>query len=190
MSYPQILEKLLDLPKNMVLQEASSKLKDTFLFVNGELRYARVFGEAGILVQDSRTEYTLTSKSIESIEVWLPKTGVYFNKEKTQPVFLQRRPVRQWRKSFSTSFYRVDYFGLPEFPIVHIDPESHTNFWVRKDNVVFFNDVKVGLVKNKETLICSNRLYEQEVRDWVKETKIPFYPKNKSGKEDVESTPF
>lgn len=170
MSYHECLKSILDLPLSKVFDEASPKLETTVMKVNGELMYIHRVRQEGLIVSGlSGKEKTLLEKDIQTLEVWLPKTGVYTQRGTNNKVVLTRIPERQWRRSFCTSFYGVNYFSEDEFNLLDVGPDVRESFWVDSNRVLRFLDIVVGVHEKDGTMTCTDSRFAQELVDLSRE---------------------
>lgn len=170
MSLQTCLVDLLDLPRSYAFKEANSKLSQTYMFVNKELVFIHNIEETYLEVitkegsENGGETSMIRADKVESLEPWLPKTGVYTSKSTGEAIFLYRRPVRQWKRSFSHSFYTVS----GNTKIWDIDPNSWREFWVAKDKNIMFYDQNIGHIKNSTTYVCTYAPLAQELNDWLR----------------------
>lgn len=168
------LSKLMDLtyPYN----EAHDKLKGTYLLINEKLYYIRQINDEGMvakeLIGDGYSDWKVLKNKVTSLKFFLPKTGVYKWKEENgreHIVYLIRRPIKQWRKSFHTNFYNWEVLSPYTleisdilYPIVDKGLKP-ADFW-SQDNFIYYLTSRVGrLVKGVPTDVSPT--YEQEVKE-------------------------
>ncbi len=175
MSYHKLLQTVLDLPISYAVDEAPARLGDTIMLVNGELSYVRKINELGIILRyEGGKEVTLTDNKVTSLEVWLPKTGIYSDKNKTGKVVLQRVPYRQWKRSYSPTFYITHFLGRSRFDILDIDVTSRESFGTTPDGLVWYNDIHIGTVNKVGDIICTDLRFEQELSDLLRDFPDAF----------------
>jgi len=162
----------MDLPFDWAAKESPSKLGETYLFLNDILVFVNGINGDGITFSTpSGTMHTFTDEDqVDSLKVWVPETGVYFKKGSDEAVFLQRRPLRQWRKSFSPSFYELNFIGGKVFKIFDIDTASRKSIWVDRFGVIRHYTKEIGYVKDSENIVCTVKHFRQELSDWTKGT--------------------
>ena len=166
------LSEVMDLPVQYASKEAESKLVDTFMFVNDELTYIWAISDAYLGIGEGVHKKELRENDVKSLAVWVPKTGVYFAKKTGEPVFLQRKPLRQWRRSFTPHFYNISFpLGGVGFPIRDVDTESCRDIWVARDKSIYYMLKKVGFVKDSSSIVCNEEFVVDELHDWVKGTR-------------------
>lgn len=182
--YHKQLAALLDLPVANALHEAPGKLNDTVMFINGVLENVRNVREDGIILHASPTNpagKSIMGDCISSLELWLPKTGVYSEANGNRKVFLQRVPYRQWKRSFSATFYDMKW--LPSnFGPTNIDPKSRVDFWADTTGNVWYMTYKVAVFKDSETILCLDCRFEQEIRDFIRNNPSSLVPPDFSAK--------
>jgi len=170
----QHLSRIMDLPYPHCNKEASKKLSDTWCVVNGELVLVSDITDDSILIvkpPKMTTTFTLTDEDVKSFEVWLPQSGVYL--VDNIPIFVMKKPFRQWRKSFSLSFYTVFDFYYTELNLKDVLPKLYNTkpcplgFWKSKTNELFYFHTKIGDYIHGN-YININNLFEQEVIDLTK----------------------
>lgn len=111
--------KLMDLPPHLAISEAKGKYQDTFMYVNGKLTYVEQISDEKMVViynGDDGEHSVLRSNHIESLDVWLPLTGIYMIHG--SPVHLWKIPKRQWKKSFSWNYYTTNH-GTVDVYLLH-----------------------------------------------------------------------
>ena len=171
MSYHKCLEAILDLPINRVFDETSSKLEGTTMLVNGELAHVHRIREDGLILSSiTGREKGVAHTEIKTLEVWLPKTGVYTQRGTTNnKVLLERIPERQWKRSFNPSFYVVEYLTKTGFDILETIPNTWESFWVDSNRTIWFLDLKVGVCEGDGTVTCTDARFVQELQDLSRE---------------------
>lgn len=171
MSIKKCVADVLDLPSTIAMKEAPSKLGQTYMFVNGMLMYVNEIDESRLYVSSSHeigAKSSIDGDDVESLKLWLPKTGVYFKKDSTKAVLLRRLPMRQWRRSFSTSFYEVLYLDDEAFSLSKVDPNTHKEFWVKPNKTIMYMENTVGYIKDSSSIVCTTKYLEQELADWAR----------------------
>lgn len=162
---------VLDLPAAWASKEAESKLSETIMFVNGKLTpVLQVNGDGLVYVvdEDLGTREVLHDRDVTSLKVWLPESGIYYDSKTGEPVYLIRKPLRQWKRSFSLSFYDVVFPFGKKFPITRVNPELYSDFWVDKNKYIWYMTSQVGYIKNSKSYVCTNPVFQQELYDWMK----------------------
>lgn len=177
-NYHKLLSIILDLPSlGLVMQEAPGKLAGTIMLVNGNLTQVNKVREEGLVLGDEGNPVgaLLPGDQITSLEVWLPRTGIYSEKEGRRKVFLQRVPYRQWRRSFHPSFYSAKWLPT-NFGFLNVDPQSRVEYWSDAAGNVWYMTNKVAVFQNDYTLICLDSRFEQELRDFVRDNPFALTP--------------
>jgi hypothetical protein len=172
MSIVTEIKRVLDLPEAEAKAEARSKLCETILVVNGVPSYVTLI-EAGVMVAHlgASRAVELASVDVKSIEPWVPKTGIYQHPT-LGPLFVQKIPLRQWKRSFNSGLYSVQtlkgkVIGDFIFTSLGIDPESRVDFYKDKDGVIYYHMKKVGFFESDNTVVCTFPAIEQEMRAWL-----------------------
>jgi hypothetical protein len=171
MSLAKCLSQVLDLPVAIAAKEAQSKLSQTYMLINGELIFVQEASGTYLETLRGRSSKTFGESDVDTLEVWLPKTGVYYRKGTNQAVLLSRRPMRQWKRSFSPSFYGVEFLNNADFSLDQLDINSHQEFWVASNKNIMYFTKPIGYVKNSSEIICTVPYFQQELTDWLREIK-------------------
>lgn len=178
------IKTILDFKNNaLALQEAQSKLAGTILKISQKGKYenqkfsVRSFFDSNTmeLVNPKGDSFILKETNENTaikIDVWLPETGVYFTKQGF-PVLIIKKPKRQWKKSFNLENYKIDLLDEDNFFTNYneIIDESRTEFWINKQKkrMMYFGK-QIGKIENN-SIICTNMLFEQEIKDWIRKIK-------------------
>lgn len=164
---------LLDLPIPYAVKEIGQKFSSTYMILNGELVYITEALQECVLISGKKGgrpySNTISEDEVLSLEVWLPKSGVYYKKDSCIPVLIYRRPIRQWRKSFSYGFYTTFFLGGEEFNILDVDVNSWREYWITPNKVIMYFGQPVGYIKNSSTYVCTDPTFVSELTDWMKE---------------------
>jgi hypothetical protein len=172
MSIVTEIKRVLDLPEAEAKAEAHSKLCETILVVNGVPSYVtRIEADVMVAHLGVSREVELASVDVKSIEPWVPKTGIYQHPT-LGPLFVQKIPHRQWKRSFNSSLYSVKTIKGKAivdfiFTSLEIDPESRVDFYKDKDGVIYYHMKKVGFFESDNTVVCTFPAIEQEMRAWL-----------------------
>jgi hypothetical protein len=163
----------MDLPSPF--DEARRKLNGTYCIVNNTLVYIVGITTSGIVVQvpGEREDTNINDKQVESISLWLPDSGIY-KILGLGWVKLTREPKRQWKKSFSTEFYRLNSLTGSPFDL---DGERISNIFKSKkendiwvfDNYIMYYDLIIGTINLDNSITVINPIFEQEIRDFHRE---------------------
>lgn len=166
----KILSKLLDLPSP--INEANKKLTNTYCIVNGELVYIEEVTAEGLLVKIGDNIISIKDKEVFSFEVWLPETGMYLDKYNSY-IEVVKHPRRQWRKSFSLSFYSINVLvhrleisiDKTRTPINLFEAKKVNDVWKDEGNIYYCSTTIASCLKGKITVI--NNLFEQEIKEFI-----------------------
>lgn len=152
--------KLMDLPLNKTLTEAKNKFVNCYLIINNLLLKIKDIDIDTLLI--SETGRILVGDDINSIEVWLPDSGVYKTSSSYPPCILKKRPIRQYKQSFSWDFYTAsrEITVKSLFTSHKID-----NVYIYK-SYLYFLDIKIGeCIKNKWQ--CTNKIFQDEYNKFI-----------------------
>lgn len=154
------------------IEESKRKLYGTHMIVNGnlELIVSFNFPKNVVVVFNKKTS---RNKNIicKSISVWLPETGLY-PLEKGNCLLITRLPKRRWNSSFHIDLYKLKFIyrndTIPsvEFSLAQASKTKRVDIYVDLDKTIWFRDMIIGHVENKDTFICVNKNYTQELIDW------------------------
>ena len=162
--------KLMSLPPYLAVNEARSKLSDTFLIVNGKLVYVENINEDRMqILQEGQTdEYvSLRGRDIETLEFWLPISGIYMIEG--VPVHLWKLPKRQWRKSFSWNYYASSHGSVNAYKLFDSKPME----LYRLKNDLMYYDLAIGRFSGGEVTLTipefefEANLYKEHIRGKV-----------------------
>jgi hypothetical protein len=155
----QFIQEIMDLPQPK--EEAEKKLVGTYMIVNGTPELIKGFD----YVQNTVITNNKIIK-VKTIAPWLPESGLYITK-KGDPWYITKVPKRQWLKSFAFSFYEIqDLSGWVEDPkLEDVHECKRVSIGVDKCGQIFHNKTHIGYIE-KSNIVCTNSLYEQELRDW------------------------
>lgn len=182
--------KILDFPEGngwdgLIIEETKSKFNHTFMELNSEIKYIKRITLDGVLYRlegdgdndDSEDDSGYGFIGVESIDTLspvLPETGVYHFKKGGSPIFLEKFPRRQWKKSFSWSFYKYKFIGNvdwnDEMNVSNLDSinlTSRSTITVDKFDGIYFENKKIGYKKDGD-IYCIAPLFKQELIDWMK----------------------
>ena len=169
MNIAKALAQVMDLPVSLAIQEAQNKLHETTVLINGELHFIYDVTSKYIACVNKPLSESFCLEEVDSLEVWIPETGVYFTKDTATPVFFQRKPNRQWKKSFSPTFYNITSLNGNDYSVLKIDPNSRKTIWVDSNKVIWYFNTKIGYIKDSSSLVCTSSIFEQELKDWSRE---------------------
>lgn len=172
MSIVTEIKRVLDLPEAEAKAEAHSKLCDTILVVNGVPSYVTMI-DTGVMVAHLGVHKSveIVGGDVKSIEPWIPKTGIYQHST-LGPLFVQKIPHRQWKRSFNSGLYSICTLQGKEignfiWNSLGIDPESRVDFYKAKDGTIYYHMKKVGFFESDNTVVCTFPAIEQEMRAWL-----------------------
>jgi hypothetical protein len=175
MSLKTELQKIINLYDPFV--EASKKLVNTYMYVNEELHYIKAFDavDGSIITYDEKKELHIKIKPIKSLKVWLPETGIY-PFANGNFVILSRSAKKQWLKSFSDSFYITQIKGNAQWKgikgkkelIIEMSKRNCLIIYTAPDKYIWYIDRIIGYVKNSAEIICTEPIFQQELKDWIR----------------------
>jgi hypothetical protein len=178
MSLGTELAKIFDnLPPGKVLVEAQAKLNETVMYVNGTKPtnrfYIKQIGTEGTLVFDPRFvikgNFLIPARDVTLFKPFLPESGTYLTTQNTY-VVLERKPIRQWHKSWKDNLYTISAInGNAHYK--DIIEESRQEIICDNTGFVYYLGKRIGHF-HKSKLFCTNPLFKQEMIDWVKHEKI------------------
>lgn len=136
---------LMQLPVEIAINEAKSKLTETYIFVNKELYYVIQIGANSLILtsRDSESTIVMDGTKIESLDFFLPKCGIYLTGSSYS--FLYRTARRQWKKSFSWNSYGAGGVDINLFDIVGKEPLELYPL----NNRVMYYDMIIGTIGPK-----------------------------------------
>lgn len=178
------IKTILDFKNNdMAFHEAQSKLAGTVLKISQKGKYenqkfyVRTFLDYNTieLTNPEGNRVILKETNVDApikIDIWLPETGVYFTKQGF-PLLIVKKPTRQWKKSFNTENYQLaqldDSQNITDYN--EIIDQSRSEFWISKyRNKMMYYGRQIGRIE-KNSIVCTNMLFEQEIKDWIKKTR-------------------
>jgi hypothetical protein len=176
------IEEILDLTGDIALHEANKKLVNTVMFLNGKLEYIIEFhwdfNKVSYLNYDSLVkEGDPLNVAVKSLEVFMPETGLYSSSEFGY-IYINKVPKKQWAKSFSEAGYML--YALVKKAtkvntyiqwknILNLTSFKKVDIIVNEEKEIFYHNHFIGvLVEDK--VICSNELFTQEIKDWLRDT--------------------
>ena len=156
--------KLMDLPPDKTLTEAKNKFVNCYLIINNLLHKIKHIDTDNLII--SEREDPLNGRDINSIEVWLPDSGVYITSpfQVYAPCILKKRPLRQYKQSFSWDFYTASR----EITINSLFT-SHKidNVYIYK-SYLYFIDIRIGeCIKGKWK--CTNKIFQSEYNKFIED---------------------
>jgi hypothetical protein len=162
---------LLDLPVEIVIEEANHKFSDTIMRINGKLWWIEGIRNNSIEVcEDPREdEYeTLTSAKVKSIKPWIPLTGIYIFRD--NPLYLRRIVKRQWKKSFCWNQYETPA-DAKYYTIHQIDGQEPMYCYIdRKKKVMMYQNYKIA-TKVGDAWVIHDKIFEIEYNKLLEKEK-------------------
>lgn len=160
----------------LALKEAinKQKLQDTYMFVNGELRFIDILipGENSVVC----SSYDSGSQKIEvdSLEVWNPETGIYSCEECS--VVLLKKPIKQWKKSFHPNNYtytvtKYGKMGETSEVFIKVAKEKPEIFSVIKNKFFMYGNI-LSVVKDNCIVSPLPPAYQIEATKFLQEKGI------------------
>jgi hypothetical protein len=176
------IEEILDLSGEIALHEANKKLVNTVMFLNGELKYILEFHWDYNKV--SFLDYNTLVKGgnpilgiVKSLEVFMPETGLYSSSEFGY-IYINKVPKKQWAKSFSEIGYTLYALAkkvtkasayIQWGNILNLTSFKKVDIIVDKEKSIFYHNHFIGVL-GEDKVICSNELFTQEIKDWLRDT--------------------
>ena len=159
-----LLSNIMDLPYPLSLKEAQKKLIHTYMKVNGKTVYIANIEDNLIQYEDGQNHFTSKDTEITSLEVLLPDTGIYFIDE--NPYYLLKLPKRQWKKSMSWDFYKVNGAFKPNQMVKKMveSKKQSDGLWKNKTDVYYLT-LKIGKINKLNQIVLINNSFKQEVID-------------------------
>lgn len=150
-------------------EEAKKKLIGTWCLVNDNLvKIVDITGQHILTYNDNEDSKNIP---VTTLKPWLPQTGLYPIKTGIA-LFIVKRPVRQWNRSFHYDYYKIYFPNGTEVETTKILPElaqtKRTNIFIDSERRIWWWDKTIGYIKNNQTIVCTNKYYKQELIDWSK----------------------
>lgn len=137
----------------------SSKLYGTWMFVNGELTYI----SGCCLESNSIMNDKANLIAVETLEPWLPESGIYTDGETY--VYISKRTHKHWQKSYKEANYNTTFLGDSfEFDITKLAKSKPQKLITLRGNI-YYERYLVGYFKDKEVQ-CINPFLYQELIDY------------------------
>lgn len=157
-----LFNQVLDFPLSYNnFQEANSKLRHTYMWVNNRLVYIEKIGDDQILYKHPETEQIAVADDIRDLRVFLPKGGIY--RYEDSYYLLGKRPCKQWKKSFTFDLYHVQCLSghYPVEPICFTgEPIDPINIF---GGIVWYATLQIGDVQPGKTIHLSGIDFIREV---------------------------
>lgn len=167
MSLMTELQRIMDLPDPR--EEAKKKLVGTTMIINGRpMKTMSFFFDDGAIEVDLGN--TSTCIKVKTLEVYLPEAGVYKHQDGYH-VIITKVPKRQWLKSFHLSYYNVNTVGRDGYNkganiFDGIFDKKKQDIFVTEEGFIYFWTKKIGYIKDTNTIVCTNKVFKQELIDW------------------------
>jgi hypothetical protein len=166
--------RILDFPEHrydIAFKEAVNreKLTSTWMFLNGELVYISYLNYKSNVAVYSTYDNGGLEAEVKTLEVWLPETGLYSCKLGT--LYLAKRPIKQWKKSFNPNFYTAEGLGKGKmldyaklYPLIAKEKPQQIKSIGGK--LYLFNKIIGNVVDSKVSI--TEPKFEQEVVDFIR----------------------
>jgi len=163
-------------------KEARNKLNNTYLIINDSLVFVNHISaeEQTIYYVSLFTaphEKSLCDHEVKTLKIWLPEAGVYINRETGFVVLTYKTAKRQWLRSYSPTYYnsqflvegnKQQFYSPCGSKIETIFKYPRQDIWVSKDKFIYYWALKIGFIKDSETVVCTDNRFKQEIIDWSK----------------------
>lgn len=152
--------------------EAKKKLHETWVIVNGEpVKILEFYGTDSSIVDAKQTNGEIKAISVETLELFLPESGIYSDGK--VGLLVVKLPKRQWQKSFSDLFYKVrtvtkEAALIPKNYLDIIYKGKRQDIFVDGKKNIWFWENLVGKI-DKGNIVCLDMNFEQELRDWSRD---------------------
>lgn len=155
------LSNILDIPvsfSDIIVNESRNKLVGTYMIVNKKLYHVTRFDHNALECYDARDGFNFSGGDIYSLEYYLPESGCYFIGGTYK--YLQKISKRQWKKSFSWSYYTLSN-RTGETDVFRLFEQSPVSMYMI-DNYVFYRTLHLATKdkKGKFTLHVPSMKYE------------------------------
>jgi len=176
------IEEILDLSGDIALHEANKKLVNTVMFLNGKLEYIVEFYWDFNKVSYFNYDSLIHSGGpivtvVKSLEVFMPETGLYSSSELGY-IYINKIPKKQWAKSFSEAGYVLCTL-VKKFTelspciqwrnVLNLTSFKKVDIIVDEEKNIFYHNHFIGTL-GEDKVICSNELFTQEIKDWLRDT--------------------
>ena len=163
--------------KSTIISEADhkEKLRNTYMFVNGTLRYVSKFRweDNGIDIYDL-TKDSITTVDVETLEPWLPLSGMYVTDKFA--VHLVKKAHKHWRKSFYADNYVLNFITILSSSVEKILYTTMATLQPEKmavvKNHIYLEGKSIGKIDKNGVVILSNPLFYQEVLDFSNKKEL------------------
>lgn len=153
----KIFANILELPIQLLNDEPVHKFQGTYMVVNDELRFISSISDGNRHMQvkdETEFSYYFTEPQKVSLTPWLPPCGLFTIKDGL--AFLSKNPKKQWKKSFNTSLYSVEWIVLPTEDI----GKWNYPFYLFKE--------KISMIKEHENILylMNERIAKKQNGKW------------------------
>lgn len=160
--------RILDFPEeysDLAMKEADyrEKLRSVYMFVNGTLRWVSGYNKQdGLILADK------VWMEVDTLDVWVPDTGVYTSQKDGTKILLVKRPMKQWKKSFTLDYYSIhlvagehpDEYNFNEYA------KSECEVIYQKVNLIKAFDKSIGKLSSDNSVKCVHPEFYQELVDY------------------------
>jgi hypothetical protein len=152
-------------PTTQFMEECKKKLASTYMIVDNKIEYIKYFDFVEKRINTGENYIAPTS-----LEQWLPEAGLYITEDGVA-YCVQKRPKRQWFKSWHPDYYSLEALSADPFNNSGIELYNKIHksikqlIGVDKDQYIYYFNQTIGIIQNK-TIVCTDGLYEQELIDW------------------------
>lgn len=198
-----ILQKLTDLPvtHERFYEDFDKRYINTFLLINYKAKqdvlflYQRDGTTLYFQNSDKHTKYSIADENL-ILQPFLPKVGYYNYRE--GPVYIQKNPQRQWRRSFCYPLYYAtkldgseiirrhyiniasyliqdNYTSLNDLTIVDTALSKHIAVrWISpKTADLLYDTQKIAIIdRDTKQIFNINPTFLQEIKDYLKYNRI------------------
>jgi hypothetical protein len=168
MSIKSELEKIFPNIPN-IFEEANKKLTNVHLFIDNKLHHIKEWCKDYAICYNKKTGDTYTCTG-NKISLWLPRAGIY-PLSNGNFVLLTKIPKRQWCRSYSELFYSFATMGSNKGKVdvyEEISTKTPIDIYIDPQKFIWWWDIKIGYIKNSKTVVCTDKEFVQEIKDWLK----------------------
>lgn len=169
--------------KSLAISEAINKEKliGTFMRINGKVGYVHSLLTSSNTIKADFGGLTDVPQPqevpVDTLDVFLPETGIY-EVDQGIGVGVLKTPMKQWKKSFSPSFYKVTTLdGKPRSDLVYqLNTARKVPFIFSMTGVIYAGiSIKIGTYNflSKEILLTDYTFY-QDLLDWINKEKLDW----------------
>lgn len=161
---------LLEIPAghgDLIWSEVKNKIVGTYIIINGKLMFLSRVDRTGIEVSTSEDHIIMEGHKIDSIQYYLPDSGCY--KFRGEYEYLQKVAKRQWKKSFSWSYYAMSNRRSEE-DVFELFGQSPVSMF-KRGNLIFYNRLQVASLKQGEEPTITVPDFRTEVYEFLNKEK-------------------